>query len=213
MIIFFVCLVPVRLLLSSTAGFVPREWLAAKGLSQRLKHLPRLPVQMFDFTGLFSPVGSFRANYSKIDCERSFFFFSDVWVGSITRLRAEKWAGHQFPPPLPPKEGRDQRPDTGDGRNLLNPVVNLGKDSAPSSFFRPKPKPVETRRRRCPRYFFSLKDNPFSTNVIISGYSVMLLGCVRHSPFIPTTGIFLKQECRHILICFNFTHRFTHTAK
>ena len=30
MVIFFVCLVPVRLFLSS--GFVPREWLAAKGL-------------------------------------------------------------------------------------------------------------------------------------------------------------------------------------
>ena len=32
MVIFFVCLVPVRLLLSSTAVFVKREWLAAKGL-------------------------------------------------------------------------------------------------------------------------------------------------------------------------------------
>ena len=32
MVIVFVCLVPVRILLTSMHGFVPCEWLAAKGL-------------------------------------------------------------------------------------------------------------------------------------------------------------------------------------
>ena len=34
MVIFFFCLVPVRILLSSVADFAPREWLPAKGLKK-----------------------------------------------------------------------------------------------------------------------------------------------------------------------------------
>ena len=54
MVIFFVCLVPVRLLLSSTAGFVPREWLAAKGLSQL--HTSKTACSDVWFYGIMFPL-------------------------------------------------------------------------------------------------------------------------------------------------------------
>ena len=94
MVIFFVCLVPVRLLLSSTAGFVPREWLAAKGLSQLLKHLQDCLFRCLILRDYVPPVGSFRANYSKIDCERSF--------RCVGRFDYQASCGKMSPPSISP---------------------------------------------------------------------------------------------------------------